>query len=82
MSLASKLDAIRAGAATKIPPDKLAVMKEETAAQRASGILERVIKPGAVLPAFDLEGANGSRVSLQTLAARGAVVLTVFRGHW
>lgn len=82
MTLASKLDAIRTGAATRIPPDKLALMNEATTALRGSGILNQVIKPGTALPGFDLESARGGRVSLQTLAARGAIVLTVFRGHW
>jgi len=82
MSLSQKLTEIRDGAAKKIPPEKLAVMHRATADLRASGILERVIKVGDTLPSFQLTNMRGAVVSSQTLLGKGAVVLTVFRGHW
>jgi hypothetical protein len=82
MSLADKLTHIRNGAARIIPSDKLKTMNLATQELRASGILERVIKPGMPLPPFTLTNMRGARVESQNLFERGAVVLTVFRGHW
>jgi len=82
MSLREKLDRIRAGAEQRIPADKLATMHRATADLRSAGILERVIAVGASLPPFSLVNMRGERVESQNLFERGAVVLTVFRGHW
>ncbi len=82
MSLGAKLDEIRNGAMKMIPPDKLAVMVQATATLRASGILDNVIKVGSALPAFELTNMRGHAVSSRDLLKQGAVVLSVFRGHW
>ena len=82
MSLEDKLAAIRGGAAKRIPADRLAVMHRATDDLRASGILERVIKPGAQAPDFTLDDQNGNAVTLSALAARGPVLMSVFRGFW
>jgi hypothetical protein len=47
MSLEEKLAAIREASAKRIPPERLAVMHGATEQLRNSGILGRVIKPGA-----------------------------------
>lgn len=82
MSLSQKLTEIRDGAAKRIPPDKLAIMQRATADLKASGILDDVIKVGDTLPSFQLTNMRGAAVSSQSLLGKGAVVLTVFRGHW
>ena len=82
MSLSAKLDEIRDGAMKKIPADKLAVMVQATATLRASGILDNVIKVGSKLPPFELTNMRGATVSSRDLLSQGAVVLSVFRGHW
>ena len=82
MSLEEKLAAIRAGGAKRIPEDKRAIMGRATQELRDSGIMDRVIKVGDTLPAFSLANADGEVVGSADLLARGAVVLTVFRGHW
>jgi hypothetical protein len=82
MSLSQKLTEISDGAVKRIPPDKLAVMQRATADLRASGILDGVIKVGDTLPSFQLTNMRGASVSSQSLLGKGAVVLTVFRGHW
>ena len=50
--------------------------------QKESGIVERAIKAGDKLPAFALPNTKGEIVTSDDLLSRGAVVLTVFRGHW
>ena len=82
MSLGAKLDEIRNGAMKMIPADKLAVMTRATADLRASGILDGVIKVGTPLPPFALTNMHGVTVTSGELLKRGAVVLSVFRGHW
>ena len=82
MSLEHTLAAVREGAAKRIPPAKLAVMHDATERLRRSGILDRVIKPGARAPDFTLEDQDGHPVSLAAKLAGGAVVVSVFRGFW
>ncbi len=82
MSLEDKLAEIRAAGAKRIPEDKRAIMGRATQELRDSGIMDGVIRVGDTLPAFSLANAHGEVVSSADLLAKGAVVLTVFRGHW
>jgi hypothetical protein len=82
MGLEEKLAAIREASAGRIPPERRAVMHRATEELRTSGILQRVIKPGAQAPDFTLNDQNGNAVTLSALAARGPVLMSVFRGFW
>lgn len=82
MSLEEKLAAVREGSAKRIPPERLAVMHDATDRLRRSGILDGVIKPGAMAPDFTLNDQNGNPVTLSALTASGPVVMSVFRGFW
>ena len=82
MSLRETLDAIRAGGAKRIPPEKRAIMQAQTEALKASGAAERVLGAGATLPPFELENQRGETVRSAELLARGPLVLTVYRGVW
>ncbi|MCB1749163.1 MAG: hypothetical protein H6977_03750 [Gammaproteobacteria bacterium] len=82
MTLQAKLDEIKQGAIKMIPADKFAVMEGATKALRASGILDGVIRVGAKLPPFALANQSGAVIRSEDLLQRGAIVLTVFRGHW
>ncbi|MGR9090079.1 MAG: hypothetical protein ACU85U_05815 [Gammaproteobacteria bacterium] len=82
MSLETKLAEIRDASATRIPAEKREVMHAETAKLRDSGIVGKAIQVGDPLPPFTLENQNGDMISSVALLKQGAVVLTVFRGHW
>jgi len=82
MSLEEQLAKLRAGMAKQIPEDVRAMMGQATQDLRDSGIMDRVIKVGDPLPPFALNNADGALVQSQDLLKQGAVVLTVFRGHW
>jgi hypothetical protein len=82
MSLEDKLAAVRAASAKRIPPERLAIMHAATDQLRKSGILDHVIKPGAQAPDFTLNDQDGKTVTLSALAARGPVLMSVFRGFW
>ena len=82
MSLEEKLAAIREAGAKRVPEEKRKIIGGATQALKASGILDSTIKVGDKLPEFTLKNADGVDISSAALLAQGAVVLTVFRGHW
>lgn len=82
MSLEEKLAAIREMAKTRQPPEVRAVMHRATEDLRASGIMDRVAKVGAIAPDFTLPNQAGEPASLAALRARGPVVLSFYRGRW
>ena len=82
MSLAERLDAIREAGAKRIPSEKRAVMGAALQALRDSGVASGFIKAGDPLPELALQDARGQMMRSANLLDRGAVVLTVFRGHW
>ena len=81
-TLAQSLESIRAASAKRLSPEQAAIMHRATEALRASGIMDRVVKPGAALPEFALPNALGEEVRSRDLLARGPLVLTFFRGAW
>lgn len=82
MSLEDQLAKIRAAGAKRIPEDKRAILGKATQDLRDSGIMDGVIAAGDTLPPFALQNTSGAVVSSADLLAKGAVVMTVFRGHW
>jgi len=82
MSLEEQLAQIREGSKKRIPEDKRAIIGKSMQDLRATGILDKTIKVGDTLPAFNLKNQNGEQVSSAALLAQGPLVLTVFRGHW
>ncbi|MDX2178011.1 MAG: redoxin domain-containing protein [Bryobacteraceae bacterium] len=58
----------------------LSLVPMAIAAQLASSDLDRVAF-GAKPPAFELPAADGTRVSLESLAGKN-VVLVFYRGYW
>ena len=82
MSLEEKLAPLREATAKRVGPETHAIMLDATRRLRESGILDRVIKPGARAPDFTLNDQNNAPVALANLLGTGAVVLSVFRGFW
>lgn len=82
MSLEEKLAQLRDASAKKIPEEKRAIMGGAVKDLMSSGIMDGVIKVGDTLPPFALKNSHGVEVTSADLLSRGAVVLTVFRGHW
>ena len=82
MSLEEKLAAMREAAAKRIPPERLAIMHDATERLRQSGILDRVIKPGARRPTSPSTIRTAIRSYAVGAAARGPVLMSVFRGFW
>ena len=82
MSLKEQLATLHAQSEAKIPPEKRAIMHRATEDLRRSGIMERILKPGASAPAFELANHDGRRVSSVELLAGGPMMLSFFRGSW
>ena len=82
MTLEAKLAAVREATAKRLRPELQAIMHGATERLRGSGILDRVIKPGAKAPGFVLNDQNGHAVALAGLLASGPVIMSVFRGFW
>jgi hypothetical protein len=82
MSLEQILAATRAASAARVPPERQAIMHRATEDLRNSGILDRIVKVGQPMPAFDLDNHDGRRVASEDLLAGGPLVLSWFRGSW
>ena len=82
MSLQSQLDKIRERGEATRPPARTAAFKRAVAELKESGIEQRVLGAGALMPAFTLLNAAGEPVSSQTLLAQGPLVITFYRGKW
>ncbi|MGB6482293.1 MAG: hypothetical protein WBE86_02265 [Candidatus Acidiferrales bacterium] len=82
MALRDNLDARRAGAKARFPPEDLAVMHRAIEDLRNSGILQRALKIGDTAPAWELPDSRGTTLRSRELLAKGPLVLTFFRGVW
>ena len=82
MGLTEQLQKIREGAAERIPADSIAIMHRATEDLRASGIMDRVLKVGDSMPAFNLENTRGKTVNSRDLLAKGPLIVSFFRGKW
>ncbi len=81
MSLGRRLKAISDGLSAR-DPQASATLHGFIEDLRASDIMSRVKKVGDEAPAFSLRAADGSDVSLDSLVARGPVILSFYRGRW
>jgi hypothetical protein len=80
MSLKEKLEATRA--ASRVPPERRAIMERATADLRASGIMTDVAAVGDTAPMFRAPNYDGRTVDSRDLLARGHLVVSFFRGAW
>jgi hypothetical protein len=81
-TLQERLDRIKAGFLGQVPDEVKTVMANAEEEIRGSGIMDRVARAGSRLPAFELADTDGTMVNSADLLARGALVLTVYRGAW
>ena len=81
MSLGRRLKAIADGLSAAAP-EASAALHGFIEDLRATGIEDRVLKVGEPAPDFELGATDGQVVSLESLIARGPVILTFYRGRW
>lgn len=80
--LQDKINALQQQVLRGVPPETLALIQATDAVLADSGILERCLKVGAVLPEFSLGNANGKQVSSRELLSQGPLVICFYRGGW
>lgn len=82
MTLREKLDARRASAKDRFPPEDLAIMRRATEDLRNSSILNRALRTRDQAPPWELSDSRGAIVRSRDLLAKGPLVLAFFRGVW
>ena len=78
IKLAEKRDESKAN----MPAEVLAIGQRFRDTLMASGILQAALNVGDTAPPFTLANAVGDTVNSADLLAKGAVVLTFYRGNW
>jgi peroxiredoxin len=82
-SLQDQLDHITQNTRALVQPERLAYSEKTVAELFATGIEDRVLKPGSPAPAFTLPDARtGKAVSSADLLALGPLIIKFFRGRW
>jgi peroxiredoxin len=82
MALQDRLDDITAQTRNLVQPERLELNERAIADLFATGVEERLLKPGAAAPAFALPDVNGKLVRSADLLALGPVIVSFFRGRW
>jgi peroxiredoxin len=83
LPLQGKLDAFKFEFDTHLaPPAAVEALHRSTDELIASGAADRALKVGDVAPEFTLPDPDGNPVSSKALLARGALVVTFYRGVW
>jgi peroxiredoxin len=77
-----ELEEFRQKSSKSSPPERTRAFEEGIEAVRKSGATDKALKVGDKAPEFELPGANGKKVTLSELIARGPVVVTWYRGGW
>jgi peroxiredoxin len=82
-SLQDELDRITQNTRALVQPERLAFSERTVAELFATGIEDRILKPGFEAPSFSLPDARtGKPVQSTDLIPLGPVVLKFFRGRW
>jgi peroxiredoxin len=81
-ALQDQLDEITANTRRLVQAERLAVGERAVAELFGTGIEERILPVGAVVPEFALRDANGQLVRSADLLALGPLVIKFFRGRW
>lgn len=82
MSLQDQLDAFKAQFKQQAPAAAFDAFARSTQELIDSNQANNALKVGQKAPDFSLTDANGNLVSLQTMLAKGPVVVSFYRGVW
>jgi peroxiredoxin len=81
-SLRARTEAFYQDYLSKATPEIIRLKAESTRQLLASGIGERCVSLGGLMPAFTLPSANGREVASAALLASGPLVVSFYRGSW
>ena len=82
MNLKVSLDEFRNEFLAKIPPEASALMNNETLKLEQEFNSRELLKIGDIAPDFTLPNASDEQINLQNYLAKGAVILSFYRGGW
>jgi len=80
--LKNEIDAYNAAKKKRLPADILATMEQCTEELKGSGIENRALKTGDMMPDFELPNQHGERRRLSDYLTESPVVLNIYRGGW
>jgi peroxiredoxin len=80
--LQDRLDEITSQTRTLVQPERLLLSDRAISELLATGIEDRLLKPGMQAPEFTLADVNGKLVRSSDLLALGPLVVSFFRGRW
>lgn len=82
MILEQRLAELRAKSAAEFPAETKKQFRQSIDELRSSGIMERALNVGAVMPSFSLPNTTGETINSADLLKRGNLVVTFYRGVW
>jgi peroxiredoxin len=82
MTLQDQLDEITANTRELVQAERLAVSERAAEELFATGIEEKILPVGALVPEFALRDSTGRLVRSQDMLALGPLVVKFFRGRW
>ncbi|VEP15039.1 Peroxiredoxin [Hyella patelloides LEGE 07179] len=82
MNLTQELNALKANFSANQPETIKSVMAKATTDLINTKIAENSLSTGQKIPDFTLPNALGKEISLNSLLAKGAVVISFYRGGW
>ena len=82
MSLQDTLDQMKADFEAEAPPEALEIMHRATRELQESDAMDHALKTGEQAPDFSLTDHMGREVASKALLARGAMVISFYRGVW
>ena len=82
MNLATELKAVTESVRQQAPTEVMTAMETATAKLAASGLAGKALKRGSRMPDFEIPDATGNIVSSTDLRAKGALLISFYRGHW
>ena len=82
MSFQEKLNVMKKEYEATLPPEILAIFHQATDELIQSGIADKAIKVGAILPEFSLSDEKGNLITSKVLLAKGPLAISFYRGVW
>ena len=81
-TIAEQVNEVKAGAASRLPAEVVAVFASDQAALAAAGVPAGAVSVGDTLPPFSLSDATGQIRTLDELTEDGPAVIVFYRGGW
>lgn len=82
MRLQDEIKALNEKTLASIPQETINIMVKATEKLAATGIVNRALATGDLMPPFSLPNVHGQIVTSANLLSRGPLVISFYRGSW